>query len=742
MLGVSLHPARLAAALLLLSAFALTHSQSASHPWTVKEIFGGPDLTGDPPAEISWSPDGSRATWLADNGDLMQVSAADGKVSKLFDHSKIGGLLGANIREKDRDHRARYDEPDYIWSPDSKQLLFDTNGELWLYKLQNGTGTQIGNTGMQSGDDPKFSPNGEFLSFVRNHNLYVQKISGNHSPEALTDTTDPAILNGEIDWVYLEELDVRSNYFWSPDSKRIAFLQMNESHVPLYPLVDWIPLHASVDEQRYPQPGDANPAVRVGVVGPGEDRGHWLKIPIDAGNDYIPRFGWVNPQTVWVEVLTRDQKHENLYFADWKTGEIRLVLAQTEPKYFNTTYDLKFLGDHQFLVQSWRDGFTHIYRYSFDAKNPLASEAHLENQLESGEYEAEAIKAVDEKAGTVYYLSNEGDSRQEQVWVVQLDGSGKRQITKARGGHDPVFPDKGGSFIDTFSSLLTPPVVSYCTSQGDCKTFWQSKPIEGHTLVAPEDLELKAADGITTLYATLQLPLDMKTPASVPLIVNPYGGPGVDAAKDAWNAKTLLFDQLMAEHGFAVLHVDNRGMAGRGRAFEQTAYHNFGPPQFADQMASIDQVLAKYPQIDPRRMGWWGWSWGGTFTLYAVTHTDRFLAAASGAPVTDWRNYDSIYTERYMGLPSEEAKNYDQDSVQNIAQNLKGRILILHGTGDDNVHIANSIQFIQKLLDNGILYDYNVFPRKTHSVAGPLAQTNLHNKLLWHFQTYVKNKPE
>jgi dipeptidyl-peptidase-4 len=739
-----LHAARAVAASLLLASFPLVYSQSTAEtkPWTIKEIFGGPSPTGFPPDGISWSPDGSRATYIADNGDLMQIDAKDGKLSSLLDHSKIGGLLNPNINEKDRDHRARYDEPDYIWSPDSKHLLFDTNGELWLYNLANGTGVQIGNTGMQSGDDPKFSSNGEFISFLRNHNLYVQKVSGNHSPQPLTDSTDATVLNGEIDWVYLEELNVRSNYFWSPDSKQIAFLQMNESHVPIYPIVDFIPLHATVDQQRYPQPGDPNPAVRVGVVSASGGGTRWLKIPLDSGNDYIPRFGWVNPHTVWVEVMTRDQKHMNLYFADWKTEDVRLVLAQTEPKYFTLTYDVKLVGDHQFLIQSWRDGFTHIYRYSFDPKNPLGADARFENQLESGDYEVDSIKSVDEAAGTVYYLSNDGDSRQEQVWAVQLDGSGKHQVTKAQGVHDPVFPDKGGSFIDTSSSLMVPDVVSYCTSQGECTPFWRSQPITGHTLVPPELLTLKAADGTTTLYGTLQLPVNMTAPGSVPLIVNPYGGPGVDSEKDAWHARSLLFDQLLAEHGFAVLHVDNRGMAGRGREFEQAAYHNFGPPQFADQMTCIDQVLAKYPQLDSHRMGWWGWSWGGTFTLWAATHTDRFLAEASGAPVTDWRNYDSIYTERYMGLPSEDAKNYDQDSVQNNAKNLKGHILLLHGTGDDNVHFANTIQFIQKLLDNGIPYDYNIFPRKTHSVAGPVAQTALHNMLLWHFETYVKNKPE
>ncbi len=706
----------------------------------MKEIFGGPSLTGYPPGGISWSPDGSRATYIADNGDVMQIEVADGRLKKLLDHTKISALLNANISEKDRDHRGRYDEPDYIWSPDSKQLLFDTNGELWLYTLENGVGIQVGNTGMQSGDDPKFSPNGDFISFVRNHNLFVQKVTGKDSAEALTDSHDATLLNGEIDWVYLEELNVRSNYFWSPDSKELAFLQMNEAQVPVYPIVDWIPVHATVDQQRYPQPGDPNPSVRVGVVSASGGSTHWLKIPVDAGNDYIPRFGWVNPHTVWVEVLTRDQKHMNLYFADIHSGDVRLVLAQTEPKYFTMTYDVKLVGDHQFLIESWRDGFTHIYRYTFDAKNPLASEAKFANQLESGEYEVDSIKTVDESTNTVYYLSSEGDSRQEQVWAVQLDGSGKRQVTKAPGVHDPVFPAKGASFIDTSSSLMVPDSVSYCSSQGECKAFWQSHAIAGHTLVAPELLELKAADGVTTLYGTLQLPVNVTAPGSVPLIVNPYGGPGVDAAKDAWHGRRFLFDQLMAEHGFAVLNVDNRGMAGRGRAFEQVAYHNFGPPQFADQMAAINQVLAKYPQLDAHRMGWWGWSWGGSFTLYAVTHSDRFLAAASGAPVTDWRNYDSIYTERYMGLPSDNPQSYNEDSVQNTAQNLKGHILILHGTGDDNVHFANTIQFIQKLLDNGIPYDYNVFPRKTHSVAGPIAQTELFSRLLWHFETYVKNK--
>jgi dipeptidyl-peptidase 4 len=728
----------LAAAIFLISQAAFAQ-QSQTHPWTVKEIFADDSLTGNPPEGMSWAPDGSRATYIAENGDVMQIQVSDGKLKKLIDAAKVRSLFEANISEKDRDHRNRYDQPDYIWSPDSKHLLFDTNGELWLYDLGNGTGVQVGNTGMQSGDDPKFSPNGQYISYLRNNNLYLQRAERGGAPFALTDSHDGNVLNGGIDWVYLEELDTRSNYFWSPDSKQIAYLQMSEGQVPIYPLTDWIPLHATVDQQRYPQPGDSNPSVRVGVLNATGGSTRWLKIPLDAGNDYIPRLGWVNPHVVWVETLTRDHKHMNIYFADTRTGEVKLALAQTEPKYFTLTYDVSFVGDHQFLILSWRDGFTHMYRYTFDAGNPMGSEAQLANQLESGPYEVVSIKTVDEATKTVYYLSSEGDSSEQQVWAIQLDGTGKRRVTKADGFHDPDFPAKGGSFIDTASSVMSPPSVSYCTAQGECTPFWTSHEVQGHTLIAPEELQLKAADGSTTLAGHLQLPANASAAASVPLIVNPYGGPGVGTTKHDWGGKRWFFDLLLAEHGFAVLHVDNRGMAGRGRDFEQACYRNFGPPQFADQMASVDQVLAKYPQLDPHRLGWWGWSWGGTFTLYALSHSDRFLAGASVAPVTDFRNYDSIYTERYLGLPAENTQTYHDDAVINSVKTLKGHLLILHGTGDDNVHFANTIQYIDKLIEEGIPYDYNVFPRKTHSIAGPTAQTELFNRLLWHFETYLKD---
>jgi dipeptidyl-peptidase-4 len=221
------------------------------------------------------------------------------------------------------------------------------------------------------------------------------------------------------------------------------------------------------------------------------------------------------------------------------------------------------------------------------------------------------------------------------------------------------------------------------------------------------------------------------------LIVNPYGGPGVQSVTNRWG-DALLFDELLAQHGFAVLHADNRGMGVRGRAFAQAAYHNFGPIQLEDQLTVVDAALAQYPQLDKKRLGWWGWSWGGSFTIYALTHSDRFSAGVAVAPVTDWRDYDSVYTERYMSEPAEFASGYHDFSVVNSAANLKGHLLLVHGTGDDNVHMENSVQFIQQLIEAGIPYDLQIYPRKTHSIAGPDVRTHLFNRILAEFEEYLK----
>jgi dipeptidyl-peptidase-4 len=718
-------------------------AQAATQPLTVEAIFGHGSLAGHPPDGLSWSPDGKHLTYL-DSGELVDLDPVTASSHVLVSRAKLASLSGAAETETDRDHRDRYKMASYLWAPDSAHLLFDSDGRLWLYDLRNGTGLQVGFTGIESGDDPKFSPNGEMISFVRDHGLSVLRLREPGSPTvAVAPAPGPATTNGEVDWVYEEELETRSNYFWSPDSKSLAYMQMNESEVPPYPITDWIPTHAKVDPQRYPQPGDPNPQVRIGVVGATGGKTMWVKLPIHSGQDYIPRFGWVDRKTLWIEVITRDHKHRDFYFADAATGQSQAALQLTDDKFIDDNYDAS-VGLGYLVLTNWSDGHNHLYLYSYNQGDPMAGEAKLERQLTKGDFEVGDVLSVDHQARMIRYASNEGNPSQanlldQQLSQVSFDGE-RKALTTAPGFHEGNFAPVGGAFVDKVSARMSPPTLRLCQAAEKCNVFWATRAIEAYHLHAPEQLEVKAHDG-TTLYATLLLPAGAVDPATVPLIVNPYGGPAAQTVVNRWS-DSLFFDELLAQHGFAVLHTDNRGMGNRGRAFAQAAYHNFGPVQLEDQLTVLDAALAQYPQLDKKRLGWWGWSWGATFTLYTLSHSDRFRAGVAVAPVTDWRNYDSIYTERYMSLPSEFPTGYHDFSVVNSAANLKGRLLLVHGTGDDNVHIQNTVQYVQQLIEAELPYDLQIYPRKTHSIAGADVRIHLFNRILAHFEQYLKPAAE
>jgi len=708
-------------------------AQAPAAPLTVEKIFAHGPLIGHVPEDVEWSPDSKHLSYL-DGGELVDLDPGSEKPHVLVSRAKITSLEGAPASEQDRDHRNRYHMAAYQWAPDSQHLLFDTNGRLWMYDLHTGTGIEMGFSGQASGDDPKFSPNGEYISFIRGHSLTVIRLKdAGLPPVTVMPSPNETILNGEVDWVYEEELDVRSNYFWSPDSKRLAFLQMNETDVPLYPLTDWLPTHAGVVLQRYPQPGDANPAVRVGVVSASGGRVSWIKLPIKEGQDYIPRFGWVDKKTIWAEVVPRDQKQRILYFADTASGAAREVLDISDDKFLDENYDVD-IDSGDIVLTDWSDGHNHLYLYRYDANNPMSGPAKLERQLTKGDFEVSSVYSVDHDRKVVDYASNEGNVQQQQIWQVSFAGE-RKQLSSGPGNHQANFSPSGLSYSDKYSSRMNPPKLELCRNGDPCEIYWSTHALDPYGLRAPESLEVKAHDG-NTLYASLLLPAGDTSAASVPLIVNPYGGPGPQEVADKWS-DGLLFDELLAEHGFAVLHADNRGTGMRGRDFAQAAYRNFGPVQLEDQLTVVDAALAKYPQLDPKRLGWWGWSWGGTFTLYALSHSDRFRAGVSVAPVTDWRNYDSIYTERYMGTPAEFSSGYKEMSVVNSAADLKGRLLLAHGTGDDNVHFENSVQYIQRLIDADLPYDFQIYPRKTHSNAGAQARTHLYTRILAHFEQYL-----
>ena len=767
-----------AALFVLVSSLSFAQQLASPPELTVEKIFAEGGITGRQPETVDWSPDGKKITYvLRDNsgehGQLWFVDVATGVPAVLVTEERLDSLLkpvSAIKSEREKERRERYRVAGYHWAPDSRHILFDSNGQLWLYDTASKTGVPV-TSAPEPVEDPKSSPDGDHISYIRNHNLFIHATRGVREDQ-LTREHDPEILDGEVDWVYAEELDARSNYFWSPDSKRIALLQMNEKPVPTYPLTDLTEVHPGVDAQKYPQAGDPNPLVRLGVVRVGGFHGltisassgdvHWFTLPEQETHDenlipaavgsesdiYIPRFGWVNNHVLYAVAMNRLQNEEKLYFIDADSGRSRLMLDEKSDTWIELTNAIvrspefmAFLKSGQFLWTSWRDGHTHLYLYKFDARDPLASDATLARQLERGDYEVFDIKDVDESGGRVFFTANKDDPRQRQLYSVRLDGPDMQQISKEEGTHDTDFSPDHQHYVDDFSALMTPPQLSLCSvAKGCAPPFWESRSVAEYHLAKPEMLEFRADDG-TVLYGSLLLPPNMQAGARIPLLTNPYGGPESMTVANEWGGNHFLFDQMLSREGIPVLHVDNRGMGARGKKFAAALQHNFGEIELKDQLAALDQILQKFPQLDANNIGWWGWSYGGYMTLYAMTHSARFHSGVSVAPVTDWRNYDSIYTERYMGLPQQNSTGYERSSPVHDAKNLHGDLLLVHGTGDDNVHFNNTIQMIEALIQAKQHFELMLYPGKTHGISGPVDQTDVYNRIKAHFERTLLDKP-
>jgi dipeptidyl-peptidase-4 len=714
---------------------------------TIEAIFAEGGITGRAPENVKWSPDGTKVSYVqrddsGEHGELWYVDTATGEKKVLVSESKLAQLAppASKIRdEREKEWVTRYHVAAYIWSPDSKHLLFNAQGQLWYYDLGTGTAVQL-TASPDSSDDPKFSPDGKRLAYVRRHNIWVHAVSGEEAELQITrddskdkdkekekdkkDDSEDNILNGEVDWVYAEELGVRSNYFWSPEGHDILFLQMDETHVPIYPIVNWMPTHPTVDAEKYPKAGDPNPIVRLGVVGSGGGKVRWIKLT-DDDDTYVPRFGWIREGFAWAELLNRKQDTMDLLFIDTRSGRTRKVLTESSPNaWVNVNDDFRILksGD-RFLWTSWRDGHTHIYLYRFDGKDPLAADAKLERQLESGDYEVIEISGVDEPAGMVYFVGNKDDPRRQQIFSTKLEGSPAERIAAREGTFTGDFSDDAKHYVEHQSDTLQPPRLSLCVTGGVCQKIWEGRSVADYGLIAPEYLEFKAEDG-TVLYGSLLLPPEETADEEIPLIVYIYGGPAGQTVQKAWGGTTALFHQLLIKEGFAVFTLDNRGTPNRGLKFSSALRLQFGGVELKDQLTGLDQLLAKYPELDPERTAIWGWSNGGSMTLYALTHSNRFKAGISVAPVTNQRNYDSIYTERYMGLPKDNPKGYD-DSIVSAAGKLRGALLLVHGTSDDNVHFQNTIQMTDALIKTGKQFRLMVYPNKTHGISGTDARTHL-----------------
>ncbi|MBV9480276.1 MAG: S9 family peptidase [Acidobacteria bacterium] len=704
---------------------------------SIETIFAPGGLTGRAPENIEWSPDGKLLSYVqrndsGDHGELWSIDPNTGQKRVLVSESKLATLapdVNTIKNEIQREKITRYSVAAYHWGPDSKHLLFDSLGQLWLYSLDSGTAVEF-TSAPEPSEDPKFSPDGTRVAYIRRHNLYARPTSGGDEKQLTRndkkDVKDDDMLNGEVDWVYEEELFVRSNYFWSPDSSQIAFLAMDETRVPTYPIVDLLPLTAEVQNQKYPKPGDPNPLVRLGVISAKGGGLKWISLT-DNSDVYIPRFGWVRDGVLWAEVLNRPQDTLELYFIEAKSGRSRKVLTETSKEAWINVNDANMDDFHvlrsgdRFLWSSWRDGHTHLYLYSFDRQNPLAGEAKLEKQLEQGDYEMLGVKGIDEKSGTVYVAANQGDPRQEQLYSVKLDGTGLEPVSHQPGTHTVKFADDGQHYADMYSANLIPPKRSVCAASGSpCYSLWESRSVAQYDWLRPTDLELKAADGTLPLYGQLLMPTQSPSGGKIPLIVEIYGGPAGQTVRNTWGAGvTDPFEEMMAQEGYAIFSVDNRGTPNRGRDFMASAiHHQFGSVELKDQLAALDQLFRQNPSLDNSRVCIWGWSNGGSMTMYSLLHSKAYKCGVAGAPVTDWRLYDSTYTERYLGVPKDKPKSYEESAMPPLAEHLNGSLLLIHGTSDDNVHVQNSIAMVNSLINAKKQFRLMFYPGKTHGVTG------------------------
>ena len=527
-------------------------------PLTIETMYQPGGLTGRAPETLEWSPDGTRLTFVqrdekGEKGELWYVDTATGEKKVLVSAVKLASLdpdlnkVVKNEREKER--RTRYHVAAYLWAPDSKHLIFDSQGQLWLYDLGSETAVQFTSASDPSGD-PKFSPDGGHVAYVRKHNLCVRPVNGKDEKQLTKDTGDN-LFNGDIDWVYAEELGVRSNYFWSPDSKDIVFLHMDETKVPTYPITDWIPTHPSVENEKYPKVGDPNPEVKLGIVEADKGKVRWLSLTNDP-ETYIPRFGWVRDGVIWAEVLNRTEDKMDLYFVDAKSGKSRIVLTETTPgAWIDFEHlEVRFLKSNgQFLWPSWRDGNMHLYLYSFDKQNPMGAAAKLERQLTKGDFEVMGIEGVDETAGTVFFSANKDDPRQLHIFSAQLDGSGSKALTTEEGMHSGKFQRRREAlYAYLFWAAGGQPRFRSARWAGPATRCGRREMrLAEYGLRAPKYLEFKADDG-TTLYGRLLLPPDTPASGKIPLIVNIYGGP---AAQMVRKGAPDPFDEILSRKGFA-----------------------------------------------------------------------------------------------------------------------------------------------------------------------------------------------
>jgi dipeptidyl-peptidase 4 len=687
------------------------------------------DFDGNPPKGLVWIDD-AHYLWPKTDGkdrttELLKVEAVSGKAEPLFDEGRmektLAGLEGISPEEAKRVAHLRT----FTFNPAHTVALLTLQDDLYHYDLRAHHAVRLTREPGRE-EEAALSPDGARVAFVRGLNLYVVDVATQRERSLTTDGS-PDLLNGKLDWVYQEEIYGRGKFrafWWSPDSSLIAFLQLDEKNVPRYTIVDDIAYRPEPERYAYPKSGDANPAVRLGVVPATGGPPRWVDTGKYGTDLLITDVSWTpDGRQVVFEAQDREQTWLDLDVADAAGhAPLRTLFRETSKAWVDNAPSPRWLKDGSFLWLSERTGFKHLYHFRADGT--------LLRPVTSGEWEVRTLHGVDEAGGWIYFSGTERSPIGGDVFRVRLDGSGRERLSTAAGTHVATFNPAFSLYIDSWSNVTTPPQVRLHRADGTEARTIDANPVEAlgeYRLSKPEHVQVKTRDGFV-MEAFLIKPPDFDPAKKYPVYQHTYGGPHAQTVKDAWEA-SHLFLQMLAQKGIVVWLCDNRTASGKGVQSTWPAYLRFGETELPDIEDGLAWLVGQ-GFVDPARIGINGWSYGGFMVSYALTHSKTFAMGIAGGTVSDWRDYDSIYTERYMKTPEHNPDGYRRSSPRFAAKDLHGQLLLMHGAIDDNVHPQNTMQLVYELQKAGKPFRLMLYPKSRHAVSEPALVKHLRAGML------------
>ncbi len=748
---------RLCALLLLSIVLPAVTAPARAGDLTIERIFGDPALSGPTPRAVKTSPDGSKVGLVRGRAsdqhqlDFWSYDVRDRTLRMRVDSKRLAAVEQLSAAERSRRERERTADyhgiVDYEWAPDSRHVLFTLSGNLYLADLAAPAGAsprQLTRGGAPI-LDPQVSPRGRYVSFVRDQDLWVIDLASG-SERRLTHDGGGTIHNAEAEFVAQEEMDQPSGYWWAPDDSAIAYKRFDESVVPTARRLEIYPDRVDVVEQRYPFAGDPNVRVQLGLVSPAGGDTRW----IDLGPNpdiYLARVDWLpSGRQLSFQRLSRDQKRLDLVLTDAGTLAERPLVSEASPAWVDLSYDLHFLRSQPaFLWSSERTGMKHLYLYGLDGR--------LHYALTRGDWNVDDLLAVDEHEGLVYFASNRDAIIDQQIYTARLDGrnaDAPRRISRRDGWHDAQFSASAprvALYVDTFSDPDTPPQVSIDAPDGHRLAWIEANPLNSaHPYWAYRDRhvprqfgQIKADDGQALEYLLMKPP-GFNPAHRYPVFVEVYGGPTVQEVQRRWDADYIR--EYMAQRGYIVFQLDNRGSARRGRAFSDPIYGRLGDIEVRDQLAGM-RWLQSQPWVDGKRIGVFGWSYGGYMTLMLLAKGSHiFAAGAAVAPVTDWRLYDTTYTERYLGLPRNNPRGYAESAVFSALDGLRSPLFLAHGMADDNVLFVNSTRLMSALQTRGTQFALMTYPGAKHGLSTPQMKIHVYTAIQRFMDSHLEPNTE